>query len=170
MELNTKLLVIFVTVCSMTLLQPLLTQAKAAVTDKPTESYDKDTTDTVENLNATTAPTNASDHEEGYSSGLCRRVPRMVNFHDDLHYSFIAKPVEFDLGDCVGDCPVLSSDSTAYSLFKRHLDGEYHLSCCVPTAFEPLQVLVNVYNPVTQRNEKRLDRIKDASVKSCGCC
>ena len=162
MELNTKPLKIFVTICSITLLQPLLTQAQTTVTDEPTESYE----DTIENLNATTAPmaTN-SDHEEGYFSGLCRRMPRIVNFHDDLNNSLISAPVEFDLGDCVGDCP---SNSTTYSELKRRLDGEY-LPCCAPTAFKPLLVVVSIYNPVTQRFESRLDRLEDASVTSCGC-
>ena len=165
MDLNTKFLMIFVTVCSMTLLQPLLTQAKATVTNEPTESYE-DTTDTIENLNATTARVLAILKRD--TSLTCRRVPRIVNFHDNLDYSFVSAPVSFDMGDCVGDCPVLSGVSTTYSEFKRRLDGEY-LPCCAPTEFQPLHVIVQVYNPIEQRTESRVDILEDASVKSCGC-
>ena len=120
-------------------------------------------------MNATGAdPTNTTSPEEGYFSSLCRRVPRIVNFHDDLFMTFIIRPMEFDLGDCVGYCPTLYGHASTYTQIKSRLDRNYS-PCCVPTEFKPLAVALPFYSREKKKVITHIDLLEDASVKSCGC-
>lgn len=99
----------------------------------------------------------------------CHREALTIDFADiGLH--FIAEPKKVNIGQCVGYCPEVSVNGATnlYSNLRR-LSGDYMESCCVPTSFSDIQVIVVVYNPNTNRYESRLDVLEKATVAECGC-
>lgn len=100
---------------------------------------------------------------------ICHRKALTVNFADIGLHS-IVKPEEVNIGQCVGYCPEVSANGATnlYNMIRR-FSGDYTESCCVPTSFLDIQVIVVVYNPKTNRNEPRLDVLEKAIVAECGC-
>lgn len=100
----------------------------------------------------------------------CQRVSRVVNFKEDLGWNHFARPITADVGDCVGFCPsfLRSSEFNSYIILRQHLNDP-HQGCCVPTEFQPVQVLRYVYSEQTQQYEASIEVIDDMVVKTCGC-
>ena len=87
----------------------------------------------------------------GYkSTGQCSRQPLVVNF-PDWGINSILQPPNVDIGYCNGNC---NPASTAHSEFLRLLlntqpnesapDYEYKESCCVPSHYNSLTVLLRI--------------------------
>lgn len=91
----------------------------------------------------------------------CSRVSYIVDFRKD--FDFVLYPQSVDIGQCSGNCPVVPGHNISpYYKMILHLDSQYE-PCCVPVAFAPVTVLLQVQNRV------RLSTVEDLIVKTCGC-
>lgn len=162
-------------ICTAVIQQQFTCHAKAISADVEVETatavpVDEDVNEDTPTTEAVKIATASDDNisDEDYF-GLCHRVSRVVNFHEDLGFNFIIKPLEFDLGECVGYCSALpGAGSSAYLRLRTYLDHGYY-QCCVPTEFESLDVALSIYSPELRRHVTSLDRFEDVAVKSCGC-
>ncbi|XP_068208409.1 bone morphogenetic protein 2-like [Palaemon carinicauda] len=100
----------------------------------------------------------------------CRRIPLEVNFHDIGWDSWIIAPSGYNAYTCVGSCTyplpahgTPTSHAVVTTLTKEIL-GTGKGACCVPTAFEPLQILY-----YDKRNKVVLKMFKEMVATECGC-
>ncbi|XP_064077731.1 bone morphogenetic protein 4-like [Macrobrachium nipponense] len=101
---------------------------------------------------------------------VCRRVPLEVNFQDIGWNAWVIAPAGYNAYSCVGRCSYPlpnhhspTSHSVIVTLLKElQITGEG--ACCVPTAFEPLQLLY-----LDRRNKVVLKVFKEMVATKCGC-
>lgn len=92
----------------------------------------------------------------------CSRVSYSVNFQSLQDFNFVLLPQSVDIGQCSGNCAVPGHNiSPYYKMMLYH--GNFPEPCCVPVAFAPATVLLQVQNRI------RLTIIEDLIVKTCGC-
>lgn len=120
----------------------------------------------VGNLVDVTGETNA------YS---CRKYDWYIDMAAFDSFSWWIAPNEYNAGFCSGQClfplTIEGTNSTSYSFMKNiwhsqtfFMDEHIPRACCVPVAYEPLQILY-----VTSEIEIDIMYISDMKVKSCGC-
>ncbi|XP_066943036.1 bone morphogenetic protein 4-like [Macrobrachium rosenbergii] len=101
---------------------------------------------------------------------VCRRVPLEVNFQDIGWNAWVIAPAGYNAYTCVGLCSyplpnhhAPTSHSVIVTLLKElQITGEG--ACCVPTAFEPLQLLY-----YDRRNKVVLKVFREMVATKCGC-
>ncbi|XP_068208602.1 bone morphogenetic protein 2-like [Palaemon carinicauda] len=101
---------------------------------------------------------------------LCRRVPLEVSFQDIGWNAWVIAPESYNAYHCVGRCSYPlpnhrnpTSHAVILTLLKE-LQITEEGSCCVPTAFEPLQMLY-----YDRRNKVVLKVFKEMVATKCGC-
>ena len=103
----------------------------------------------------------AEDDNNVVSSG-CHRVSKIVNFEEDLGWTFIVRPKSVDIGECVGYCSPLDPPSNTHQSLMRLLPNSRE-PCCVPSEYESLVLALSL------NSQHSLHYIEDAVVKSCEC-
>ena len=105
------------------------------------------------------------------STGQCSREPLLVDFQEDLGTNFILQPRIVDIGYCNGKC----NPASVHSEFLRLLTssrgqtapnsaaGYKDSSCCVPTHYLPVEILLRVENVLV------IEELQNAIVTNC-CC
>ena len=114
--------------------------------------------------------TGSGDAEEDnkvFSSG-CHRVSKIVNFQEDLGWTYVRRPRRVDIGECVGYCSLVHSSNTHQRLTTL-LANNPREPCCVPSEYEPQNLVLSLYSHDLQRIARRIERIDDMVVKSCEC-
>lgn len=96
------------------------------------------------------------------SASPCQLVPLMVNLTETVG-EFILLPGTVDIGDCVGTCRRPENQITVHSYIKNKIFGSSAQSCCVPTNFVGVEVLIQVNGSFS------IDRIESMKVTQCGC-
>lgn len=109
------------------------------------------------------------------NESLCCLHPLEINFTRDLNIHFIARPQSFRANFCNGFCPEVSGTGLMASQrfqILRNLNSSPTRSikpCCSGIEYEPLQILVQVYNRKLRRYEFSLDLLEQVTVTKCRC-
>jgi hypothetical protein len=104
-------------------------------------------------------------------SAACHVEDLHVDFAADVGWNFILYPKSVNIGQCIGFCPEVTPFTTNYHKLRRKIQshGQFKEPCCVPTLFEPQQVLLSYFDAKKKGYVTLLDNIENLRVTKCGC-
>lgn len=109
------------------------------------------------------------------NESTCCLQPLVINFANDLGFDFISRPKSFRANFCEGLCPEVTGTvlltSRRFELLRLLNSGPTSSiePCCTGIEYNPLQILVRVYNPMTRMYQTQLDRLDQVTVTKCKC-
>lgn len=111
----------------------------------------------------------------GTNESLCCLHPLDIDFARDLDIHFISKPKFFRSNFCGGYCPEVSGTSLLTPdrfQILRILNTSPTRAvkpCCSGIEYQPLQVLVSLFNFTSLKYETHLDLLEQVKVTKCQC-
>ena len=109
------------------------------------------------------------------NESLCCLHPLVINFANDLGITFISKPKDFTSNFCGGYCPEVSGTGLMTPdrfQIMRLLNTSPTRSvkpCCSGIEYQPLNILVSLFNFTSFKYETHLDLLEQVKVTKCQC-
>lgn len=111
----------------------------------------------------------------GTNESLCCLHPLVIDFSTDLGINFISKPKTFTSNFCGGYCPEVSGTSLMtpdrFQILRLLNTSPTRAvrPCCSGIEYQPLQVLVSLFNFTSFKYETHLDLLEQVKVSKCQC-